>query len=434
MRFPKAKEEHLLLAVAIAAAGLIQVSIAASQTLLGLGILLTLLLRRKLEFPRIWLPLLLSLLWTIAADVLSPDPWTGRAQIKKYFVWLLLPLLYGVFRRQLAKANILILLWTATATASGLLGLFQFVKKVQHAQATGEDFYLSYLARRITGFESHWMTFGALQLAMLSIVLAHLFFSDRKFSRWVYASLPVFSIAIALGWTRSIWLATVPAVLYLVWCWRPKMTVLLPPALLLVIALASGSTRDRLLSLVHPHGDNDSNRHRLVTFRTGVAMIEAHPVFGLGPEEIGRQFNAYVPFDIARPLPTGYYGHLHNIYVQYAAERGIPGLLLILLIIGQMLADCFAAIRRLNGRPSQELFLLHSTVAVTIGILVGGLFEYNLGDSEVLMMFVSVVALGYAAVAHVTGRSATDSYPGPGFSATNHPSAAYDEPRPLGVR
>jgi len=28
---------------------------------------------------------------------------------------------------------------------------------------------------------------------------------------------------------------------------------------------------------------------------------------------------------------------------------------------------------------------------------VGGVAEYNLGDSEVLMMFVSVIAIGYAA-------------------------------------
>ena len=134
-------------------------------------------------------------------------------------------------------------------------------------------------------------------------------------------------------------------------------------------------------------------------------MIKAHPWFGIGPEEIGRQFDSYVPPDIRRPLPPGYYGHLHNIYVQYAAERGIPGMLFILWFIGQTLWDCARALRR-AGRPSTQLFLLHGTIAVTIGILVGGLAEYNLGDSEVLMMFVSVVALGYSAVRSLEPASA----------------------------
>jgi len=30
-----------------------------------------------------------------------------------------------------------------------------------------------------------------------------------------------------------------------------------------------------------------------------------------------------VPADVRRPLPDGWYGHLHNIYLQFAAERGI---------------------------------------------------------------------------------------------------------------
>jgi O-antigen ligase len=128
-------------------------------------------------------------------------------------------------------------------------------------------------------------------------------------------------------------------------------------------------------------------------------MIKAHPWFGIGPEEIGRQFNAYVPVDVQRPLPVGYYGHLHNIYVQYAAERGLPGLVCILWFILMAAWDFIGAITRLKGIRSLQLSILHGAVAVMLGILVGGIFEYNLGDSEVLMMFVAVVAIGYAAVA-----------------------------------
>jgi hypothetical protein len=63
--------------------------------------------------------------------------------------------------------------------------------------------------------------------------------------------------------------------------------------------------------------------------------------------------------------------------------------------------DCFRAIERIGRKRSQQLFLLHGTIAVIIGVLTGGLFEYNLGDSEVLMMFTSVLALGYAAADNV---------------------------------
>jgi putative inorganic carbon (hco3(-)) transporter len=390
------KQDRILLLVAIAAAALVHISIAASQICLGLGAVLLLIVYRKWQFPRIWMPLAALFFWTILADALSSDPWLGRTQIRKFFVFLFIPLIYAVFLRHFSKVFYLMAAWTAAATASGIWALAQYFIKFRHAT------YQSYVGERITGFESHWMTFGALQLSVLSLLLAQWFFSSRKMPPWAYGSVAIISAAILLNGTRSIWLAAALAVLYLVWCWRPRMSLAAPVIAVAAFLVAPATTRQRMLSIVHPNPNIDSNRHRAVTFWTGIEMIKAHPWFGLGPEEIARNFDAYVPAGTRRPLPIGYYGHLHNIYVQYAAERGIPGLLCVLWLIGLVLWDAVHGIVRLRGAPSQELFVLHGTVAVVIGILAGGIFEYNLGDSEVLMMFNCVVALSYAA-----GKSAT---------------------------
>lgn len=405
MRVGEQTQDRILLGVAIAAAGLIHVSIAASQTLLGVGIGLLLVFRQKLEFPRIWIALVALFLWTALADVVSPDPWGGRAQIRKFFVFLFIPLVYGVFVRQFSKVFYLVMAWAIAATASGVWGLAQFVLKYERARHSGENFYLSYVSRRITGFESHWLTFGALQLSVLSLLLAQWFFSNRRMPGWVYGAIVILAAAILLSWDRSIWVAAAIAVIYLVWFWRRKMIIGLPVIAVLAFWIAPSGTRDRLTSLITPHGDTDSNRFRVVTLRTGIEMVKAHPWFGVGPEEIKRNFNRYVPADVVRPLPSGYYGHLHNVYVQYAAERGIPGLLLLLWFIGMTIWDCAVALLRVGRERThertQERFVLHGTIAVIIGVMVGGLAEYNLGDSEVLMMFVSVVPLGYAAVQNV---------------------------------
>lgn len=407
MQVGETAQNRFLTATAIGAAGLIHISIAGSQILLGLGILLLILFRRKLEFPRIWIPLTAFFVWTVLADALSPDPWGGRAQIKKFFVFLFIPLLYGVFVRQLPKVFYLILAWAVAATASGIWGLVQFISKYEHARHTAENFYVTYVGRRITGFESHWLTFGALELSVTSLLLAQWFFSNRRMPAWAYASIAVLLAAIVLSWDRSIWIAALPTVLYLVWFWRPRMMLAVPIVIVAVFLAAPGGTRDRLESLVAPHGETDSNRFRVVTFYTGLEMIKAHPWFGVGPEEVSRDFNSYVPAGIRRPLPVGYYGHLHNDYVQYAAERGLPALVFVLWFIGLCVWDCARAIARLGRVRSQQLFLLHGTIGVTIAILVGGLAEYNLGDSEVLMMFVSVLALGYAAVHNVNVEPAS---------------------------
>jgi putative inorganic carbon (HCO3(-)) transporter len=169
-----------------------------------------------------------------------------------------------------------------------------------------------------------------------------------------------------------------------------------------VLALASYlampfQVRERVWSVVSPHGDMDSNTFRTVTRRTGLEMVRAHPWFGLGPEQIRPQFNAWVPRDIPRPLPPGWYGHLHNIYLQYAAERGIPALCFLLWMISRMVKD-FARALYSRAIPQQHRYILHGAIAVIGAVLAAGFFEYNLGDSEVLTMFLVVTTAAYVAI------------------------------------
>jgi len=180
----------------------------------------------------------------------------------------------------------------------------------------------------------------------------------------------------------------------------------------------------------------DSNEHRIVTWRTGWEILKAHPWLGIGPELIKEHFNEYVPTDVPRPLPEGWYGHptdvprplpegwyghLHNIYLHYAAERGIPTTLALLWLFGKILFDFRRALRR--RAPPGVTYILHGAVAVLIGILVEGFFELNLGDTEVvegffelnlgdtevLTMFLAVVACGYAALDHIHDGRATQA-------------------------
>jgi putative inorganic carbon (hco3(-)) transporter len=215
------------------------------------------------------------------------------------------------------------------------------------------------------------------------------------------------SCALLAAYTRSMWLGAVVASGYLVWMWRRWM-ILAVPALIGVVLLANPfAVRERVISIVQPHGDLDSNEHRAVTRRIGWEMIKAHPWLGVGPEEVGKQYERYIPADVARPLPDGYYGHLHNIYVHYAAERGVPAMLALMWALGKALFDFIRARRRLP-READARWVIDAAIAVTIAVLLSGWYELNLGDSEVLGMFLAVVGCAYAAIA-ADGNSASRS-------------------------
>jgi O-antigen ligase len=171
-------------------------------------------------------------------------------------------------------------------------------------------------------------------------------------------------------------------------------------AIAIALLAAPGFLQKRFTSAWKPQGELDSNEHRRVSWRTGLRMIQAHPLFGLGPEQVKAQFRQWVPEDVTR-LPEGWYGHLHNIYLHYAAERGIPTLLALLWLIGKMVADFTRALRKLPPGPGDARFLLQAAIATIIAILVQGIFEHNLGDSEVLNLFLSVTSCGYLAVQSV---------------------------------
>ena len=117
----------------------------------------------------------------------------------------------------------------------------------------------------------------------------------------------------------------------------------------------------------------------------------------------------YLPADIPRPLPAGSYMHLHNIYLEYAAERGIPVLLIFLWLMGKILWDFGRGVRALPRVPDDRRFLLHGGIAVVISLLIEGFADVNLGDSEVLTMFLVVVALGYNALDRGVSNRPTSS-------------------------
>jgi len=378
----------------------ILLSIAVSQILLGLAIAALLLSGAKLRVPPIWLPLGLFMLGTLVALALADHPAVGLPQVRKFYVFLMLPVVFSTIRDK-NSVRWLFLSWGAVGAGTAVWGVVQFVHKLGQARALGQNFYEYYTSERITGAMSHWMTFGGEEKFALLMLGAFLFFgAERSFRRlwpWFLCA-GLLLVALVLGETRSIWLATLVAGVYLVWAWKRWVVVLIPVLLALAIFAGGSTVRERVASFTRPRKDVDSNEFRVVTWRTGMRMIEKHPFFGVGPEEVRLEFNDYLPADVPRPLPRGWYGHLHNIYLQYAAERGIPTMLVLLWLLVQVLVDFWRAFRKLPPGPSDERFVLRGATAVVIATMVAGFFELNLGDSEVLTMFLVTVACGYTAI------------------------------------
>lgn len=323
----------------------------------------------------------------------------GRPALRKFWVYLLLLVVYSAFR-ELRQVRWLVIGFCGLGTLSALRALAQFSLQLRECGGA----YGCMVGERITGFMSHWMTFGGHMMMVLMLVTAFLLWAkppkNPEGLYWICAI--VIAASIFAGGTRSIWLATSVGGSYLLWNWKRWTVAIGPVLLVLALFAAPPFLKERFTSIWKPHGEVDSNEHRRILWRTGWRMIQAHPIFGIGPEHVNIKatFEKYLPSDITR-LPDGWYGHLHNIYLQYAAERGIPTMLALLWFIGKMVRDFWVALRKLPPGPSDARFVLQGCLAVILSILVGGILEHNLGDSEVLMIFLATMSCGYVAVESV---------------------------------
>jgi putative inorganic carbon (hco3(-)) transporter len=373
--------------------------------------------RRRWKAPPVWLPLSLFFVGTLVSLFASGDVRDGLPQIRKFYVYLMLFLVTSCVRT-IREIQWVALGWALAAALSSTWALKQFFEKYRAAQSAHQNFYSSYANARITGFMGHWMTLsGELMMALLVIGAIVFFAKDRSRIAWMATAAVLVAAALTLTWTRSMWLGTLCGGLYLIWFWKKWALAVVPVLMAALLIVNPLDIRERATSALSPHeGQTDSNGHRAELRRIGWEMIKAHPWLGVGPEQVSRQYRDYIRPDMPRPRASEYYGHLENDYIQYAAERGVPTMLALLWMIGWALFD-FA--RALNRLPSDagERWVLHAAIAVIIGVLVSGLYSWNLNNSEVLAMFLVVIGCGYVAMWQAQAETSLGAPAGAGRNA-----------------
>jgi O-antigen ligase len=398
MRSTWREDAPLYLAGAAAATSV--VSIAISEILLGAAVMAVIFdkwaARGKLRWPPVVWPVAAWMGWTLVSLAASGHARGGLPQAKKFYVWLMLFTVYSALRT-LAQIRVVTLAWAAGATLSALWGFGQFV---QMYRSTPQFFYFVYTnGNRITGFVDHWMTFSALLMMTLLMAGAMLLFSsDRWRSGGLIPALAIISAGLLLAFTRSMWVGTVAGAVWLLWWKNRWLVATVPLAIGIVLLVNPLNVRERAFSAIRVRqGVLDSRAHRSALRRTGWEMIRAHPIVGVGPEQVGPQFMQYLPADLPHPFPTEWYKeHLHNIYIHYAAERGLPALAILLWLLGRALFDFWTTLRHLPAQ-SEARWVLHGAIAVIIAVMISGWTELTLGHSQVLEMFLAVIACGYVA-------------------------------------
>jgi hypothetical protein len=247
---------------------------------------------------------------------------------------------------------------------------------------------------RAHAFYSIYMTLaGALNVALLATL--PLLLPPRVLPRWAPLAWLVALAGFALTYVRGAWLGFAAGITALVASRRRHRVALLAwLAVLAVVLLLLPGVRGRARSIADTADPTSSERVHM--WKSGLAIARDHPMTGVGPGQVKRIYPQYAAPEVVHK----HRGHLHDTPIQILVERGSLGLLAWLWLFGSFFVRA-ARVRRRAGEPRDQE-LLTGAVAAIAGFLVAGLFEYNFGDTEVLL-----VALFVSSIVFVIERDAS---------------------------
>jgi O-antigen ligase len=354
----------------------LQISIAAANILLALMLVCwvaQLIQDRTLPaVPRFFWALVAYAVVTVAISVFSLDPSTSIVDDKQLLLFVIVPAVYQIARGE--RASLVIDVIISVGAASAAYGIIQYGL-----------LHYDNLGRRPEGAMSHYMTYSGLLMLVICAAAARLIFG-RQGRTWPALVMPALVVALALTLGRSAWIGASVAIALLLALKDLRLTILLPLFVAVLFAVAPGTVTKRVMSIFDVQ--EPTNQDRLAMIEMGARMVNDHPLTGVGPNMIPRVYAQYRPDYAINPINP----HLHNVPLQIAAERGLPALAVWLWFIFSLVVAQFRLFRRQLDRVPAA-----AALAAVFAMLAAGLFEYNFGDSEFLMLFLVLVTLPFAA-------------------------------------
>ena len=241
---------------------------------------------------------------------------------------------------------------------------------------------------RAHGFYSIYMTLGGVLAMVLALTLprlAHLRHRGAGAAAWLVSAL-----GFALTLVRGAWVGFGVAVAVLACTLRRQIATFIGVLLVAAAALAIPGVLARALSFVD--ATDPTACERVAMMSAGATLLREHPLAGIGPGQVKRVYPQYAPSYAVRRHTS----HLHNTPLQIAVERGIIGLGLWLWIFAAFFARVVKTWKQLPVDAGQDRALVAGCAAAIVAFIVGGLFEYNFGDTEVLLVAMSLMALPLA--------------------------------------
>ena len=249
-----------------------------------------------------------------------------------------------------------------------------------------DDVYIFYQAAQGVERPTAFLHGSFMQSAMLYLILLPTFLimmlkTDENLGMKIFCGL-IFLLSLAafiMINTRGAWLALAIVLAFIiVYRLRSPKKILVATLICAVLGgmflIASPKTFNRLTTLFNPTSEQ-SVSERFLMWKSAIHAIEDNPLTGVG---FGNYEAAYRETYILDEAKERFQGHAHNVYLQFWAETGLPGLILFCGLFGYILRWSWQRARNFYG-----LIIFSATLDVTLY----GLTDYTLASFSAMRVY-----------------------------------------------
>ncbi|HEV2864182.1 MAG TPA: O-antigen ligase family protein [Pyrinomonadaceae bacterium] len=252
---------------------------------------------------------------------------------------------------------------------------------------------------RATGFYGQYQTYSEVLQLIASVALGMLVAVRRKLSTkglLLGVVLAGMCGALLLTVTRASWAGFLLSAFTVAAVGASRRALVITAGVALPLALAGLFVLQQKRQVGFIDTQEGSTSWRLIVWREGFDILVKSPrhlLVGVGMDTLKKRWREWGMFDKGRQP----WGHLHSTPLQIAFERGVPALvawLTLLFVYARML---WRMARSRATTDWRERGLVLGALGGLAGFVAAGLVHYNLGDSEVVMIFYFVMGLALAA-------------------------------------
>lgn len=357
------------------------------------------------NFVRVLFIIFFAMIWQKKISLRDAAPYTKILLLMAAFTaWLMISYVWGGMKIPLDDDAIEWIIFSHNMLIFLLLGVMIRDEKILTGILTAlglslmiDNFYIFYQAaqdviRPTTFLHGSPAQNSTIYLILLPTFLVMMLREDADLSRKIFDAIIFFTslAACIMINTRSAWL-DLAIVLPIILAFRLKSRrKFLATAMVLAVAggifLASApQTLHRLQTVTSVHSEQ-SVTERFLMWRSAFNAIADNPLMGVG---FGNYESAYQEKYMLDDARERYQGHAHNVYLQFWAETGLPGLILFCTLFGYILLWSWRRAKNFYG------LIIFSA---TLNFMLSGLTDYSFASFSAMRIYWLLFAVCVAGI------------------------------------